>query len=210
MRHRSTLLATFLLLGNALPASAVEPGASSVEAQGHADRLAFESWIGGLGGDPRRGVDFWVQERGKPQPLPCTVSPPSPEYAAACQETRRRLAVPDVRQRTEPDYRRGWNAPVLDVNATAEPITSKNNQRAASQKPSPATELRCRDVLVTGVVAAHPFALAQVDATSNLNDLLRRNPPICTGGLGFVRMGLVLRRELVAVGLPKLKISVRI
>lgn len=130
------LLATLLLLGGAVAPSSCRADEGSAETQGRADRLTFENWINGLGGEPRRGADFWAQERSKPQPVSCITSPPTPEYRSACQEAQRRLALSDVRRRTEPDYRRGWNAPLDAAEGSAKASASN---ASTSSRPSPTT-----------------------------------------------------------------------
>jgi hypothetical protein len=88
------------------------------EAQGHIDRVGFETWIGSLSGDQRRGADFWAAERSKPKPASCSAAAPSPDYTSGCQEAQRRLAPFDVRRKTEPSYRKGWSAPVTEATAS--------------------------------------------------------------------------------------------
>lgn len=93
---------------------------STPEAQGHTDRVGFETWIGGLTDDQRRGANFWAAERSKPKPASCSVAAPSPDYTTGCQEAQRRLAPLDVRRKTDPSYRKGWNAPLTEATASAD------------------------------------------------------------------------------------------
>lgn len=88
------------------------------EVQGHTDRVGFETWIGGLSGDQRRGADFWAAERSKPKPASCIAAAPSLDYTSGCQEAQRRIVPLDVRRKTEPSYRQGWNAPVTEATAS--------------------------------------------------------------------------------------------
>jgi hypothetical protein len=62
-----------------------------------------------------------------------------PEFVSGCQEAQRRLALPDVRRRTEPDYRNGWNAdvPVTDAMRPAPPRATTN---LAPSTPATTTE----------------------------------------------------------------------
>lgn len=108
-----------LLVGGSFFAYAQQPAANSPEAQGHLDRVSFETWFIGLSGDQRRGAEFWSQERSKSKPVSCLATDGSsvPGFVAGCQEAQRRLALPDVRRRTESDYRKGWNAEVAIANA---------------------------------------------------------------------------------------------
>lgn len=120
MHLRAMPILVVFLLGSMLPAFAQKPPATSPEGQGHADRVALEAWIGSLSGDRRSGADFWGQERSKPKPVSCLAADgsSSPEFVAGCQEAQRRLALPDVRRRTEPDYRKGWNVEVVSIDAS--------------------------------------------------------------------------------------------
>lgn len=104
-----TVLALLLLGAASASAQQVTP-----EAQGHVDRVGFEDWIKSLPTTQRTGADFWAAERNKPAPVSClgTDQAADPEFVAGCQDAQRRLALPDVRRKTEPSYRIGWNAPV--------------------------------------------------------------------------------------------------
>jgi hypothetical protein len=75
--------------------------------QGRADRLAWEQWFGTLGGDTRLGAVYWTGERHKPAPGNCVGTP---EFQQGCALARQRLATPDVRRKTEPQYWYGWNS----------------------------------------------------------------------------------------------------
>ena len=84
------------------------------QSQGHSDRQAFEAWVQALPADQHRGADFWAQERSKPKPQSCAargLAEPA-GFTTGCDEARGRLAGFDVRRKTEPDYRGGWNAPL--------------------------------------------------------------------------------------------------
>lgn len=125
MRFHLVFLLCAALMGGSTSgmASPVQDNTSS-EAQGHADRMTFEAWIGSLNGDERRGADFWAAERSKPKPVSCIAVVLGPDYTSGCQEAQRRLAVLDVRRKTEPDYRKGWNAPLADAAALSSADTS--------------------------------------------------------------------------------------
>jgi hypothetical protein len=117
MRHRFAFLFAAMVSCSSAAMTAPMPDNGSPEAQGHADRVMFEAWIAGLSGDQRRGADFWAAERSKPKPASCMATAPSPEYTSGCQEAQRRLTSFDVRRKSEPDYRKGWNAPVIETAA---------------------------------------------------------------------------------------------
>ena len=80
---------------------------ASAYQQGHADRVAWEEWFGTLGGDARLGAEYWTGERHKPAPGNCVGTP---EFQQGCAAARQRLATPDVRRKSEPQYWWGWNS----------------------------------------------------------------------------------------------------
>jgi type IV secretory pathway VirB10-like protein len=75
--------------------------------QGRADRLAWEQWFATLSGDDRLGAEYWTGERHKADPGSCVGTP---EFQRGCAAARQRLATPDVRRKTEPQYWYGWNS----------------------------------------------------------------------------------------------------
>jgi hypothetical protein len=74
---------------------------------GRADRLAWEQWFGSLAGDTRLGAEYWTGERHKARPGNCVGTP---EFQQGCGAATQRLATPDVRRKTEPQYWWGWNS----------------------------------------------------------------------------------------------------
>lgn len=77
---------------------------------GLADRARIETWLAGLDGDFRDGAVFWSGQRSLRQPQPCDAAPRSTQWREGCVTSRERFAPTDVRRRSEPDYRRGWNS----------------------------------------------------------------------------------------------------
>lgn len=78
--------------------------------QGVADRATTEQWVAGLTGDFRRGVDWWAARRNVANPGSCTGAElASPEFVSGCEAARTRFAPIDVRRKSDPEYRRGWN-----------------------------------------------------------------------------------------------------
>lgn len=75
--------------------------------RGRADRIAWERWFATLAGDARLGAEYWTVERGKPRPGACAGTP---EFQQACLAARQRLAGPDVKRKTDPQYWWGWNS----------------------------------------------------------------------------------------------------
>jgi hypothetical protein len=109
-------------VGPAVPAQAApaptlvpptEAQPSSVYRQGQADRQAWEIWFGTLTGDYRAGAESWAGQRSLPSPRSCTAAPPSTgaDWTAGCLTAKEKLTPSDVRRKTEPDYRLGWNNP---------------------------------------------------------------------------------------------------
>jgi hypothetical protein len=80
--------------------------------QGLADRQGWEQWFGSTAGDFHDGAAFWAEHRGDHKPASCSTSSDkvSDEWTAGCIAAKQRLAPPDARRKTEPDYRRGWNS----------------------------------------------------------------------------------------------------
>lgn len=76
--------------------------------QGLTDRTEIEVWREGLPSSERAGADFWALQRSQTQPQPC--SSPDPGFVAGCETAQRRLTPTDLRRRSDPEYRRGWNS----------------------------------------------------------------------------------------------------
>ena len=81
--------------------------------RGLADRGAWEVWLGRLQGDLQRGAIWWSGQRSLARPGSCLgrIGPsPSADFTAGCAAAQQRLDLADLRRRTEPDYRAGWNS----------------------------------------------------------------------------------------------------
>ena len=76
--------------------------------KGLADRTAWENWFNGLQGDFKTGAFFWAGQRSLPHPGSC--SEMNTDFKNGCTAAKERLATSDALRRTEPDYKRGWNA----------------------------------------------------------------------------------------------------
>ncbi len=113
------------------------PAASSFD-QGLADRAGLEQWFATLGGDFRRGADWWASHRSLRNPGTCSgpVSGMNQEFTLGCGTAKARLTPEDIRRRTDADYRRGWNAytatPVPVPQVQASPMG-----QGVSASPSP-------------------------------------------------------------------------
>jgi len=81
--------------------------------QGQVDRQSWEAWFDSLTGDDRAGADYWASHRSLPNPGSCSAAPASTgaDWTAGCVAAQQRLAAADVRRKTEPEYRLGWNNP---------------------------------------------------------------------------------------------------
>jgi hypothetical protein len=86
---------------------------SSAFLQGQVDRQGWEAWFGSQTGDYRTGANYWASQRSLPHPGSCSAVPPSTgaDWTAGCVAAQQKLASSDVRRKTEPDYRLGWNNP---------------------------------------------------------------------------------------------------
>ena len=109
------IIIAILFIPISIIANASEPTLS--ESEGRTDRAAFESWYAGLSSIQRPGAEFWIGERSKPKPGSCfgVNQAAQPEFVAGCQEAQRQLALPDIRRKTEPSYRLGWNTLQVSV-----------------------------------------------------------------------------------------------
>ena len=96
-----------------LPVAASEPQGSTNQAytDGRNARIAYENWFTGLDvtTEYRAGAEYWAGHRSlKPAPTTCHLV--SPAYEAGCDEARRLLTPADIRRKSEPDYKLGWNS----------------------------------------------------------------------------------------------------
>ena len=80
--------------------------------QGVADRQSWEAWFSSLTGGFRDGAEWWSGVRSAARPPACNDAPGYDRVnaVAGCNAARARLAGPERRRRTEPDYRAGWNS----------------------------------------------------------------------------------------------------
>ena len=129
MRFWSAVLFAVLTCGSAV-ATPYEDGV--------ANRYAWETWSRTLNGDAAEGAQFWAAQRSLTNPQPCTDPSKSIQWREGCWEALQRLAVPDIRRRAEPDYRRGWNAPI-SAQGTAPP-THAPPQQTQQSLAAPASE----------------------------------------------------------------------
>ena len=83
--------------------------------QGASDRRAWETWVASLDPDTHAGAEYWAAQRSLKNPGSC-VAPQNPQpmnpvsWVAGCFGAKTRLTQPDLRRKTEPDYKAGWNS----------------------------------------------------------------------------------------------------
>lgn len=78
--------------------------------QGVADRAAMEQWVAGLTGEFKRGVNWWAARRSLVNPGACNgPAATSSEFVLGCEAAKARLTPVDIKRKSDPDYRRGWN-----------------------------------------------------------------------------------------------------
>jgi hypothetical protein len=90
------------------PTPVVAPLPTTMYHEGLADRTAWEDWFNGLQGDFKTGAFFWAGQRSLPHPGPCNQM--NADFNNGCRAAKGRLATSDALRRSDPDYKRGWNA----------------------------------------------------------------------------------------------------
>jgi hypothetical protein len=104
-----------LILAQGNPASPSPAGslaAPSAFAAGLAERRAIEQWFASLTGDFKTGASYWAGQRRLLKPGSCYASDGSStgSWTEGCIAAQREFASTDIRQKAEPEYRRGWNS----------------------------------------------------------------------------------------------------
>jgi len=114
-------------------ASPFEPQPPAAYRQGQVDRQSWEAWFASLTDDTRAGADYWAAHRSVPNPGSCDAVPPSTgaDWTAGCLAAQQKLAASDVRRKTEPQYRQGWNNPPL----IGSPPTSAASSGSSTPRP---------------------------------------------------------------------------
>ena len=80
--------------------------------QGLADRAEFEQWFASLSGDFRRGADWWAGHRSLPHAGACKepAAAMNQQFMFGCEAAKARLTSEDIKRKSDPDYRLGWNS----------------------------------------------------------------------------------------------------
>jgi hypothetical protein len=133
------------------------PVASSFD-QGRADRADWEQWVVALTGDFQRGAEWWAGHRSLSSPGECVGSAAAmnQQFIFGCEAAKVRLAPKDVKRKSDPDYRRGWNS-----------YTDTTTPTAALDSPAPTVN--------QGASAASPDTDADAAKRLNEQELRRLN-----------------------------------
>ncbi len=79
--------------------------------RGFVDRTEWEQWLAALSSDFRRGAEWWGERRSLRNPGSCTgVAGTNQEFAFGCEAAKARLTPTDMKRKSDPQYRRGWNS----------------------------------------------------------------------------------------------------
>jgi hypothetical protein len=107
--HRSVGMRVILF--NTPPDQNIGSSPSSFD-QGLAHRAEFEQWFASLSGDFRRGVDWWTGHRSLPHAGACNspAAAMNQQFTLGCEAAKAGLTAKDVKRKSDPDYRRGWNS----------------------------------------------------------------------------------------------------
>jgi hypothetical protein len=89
-----------------------QPQISKPYEEGLADRRAWETWFARLSGAYKDGAEYWTGQRSTPRPGSCygPAGQNLGDWTAGCLDAKRTLALSDIRRKSEPDYRAGWNS----------------------------------------------------------------------------------------------------
>jgi DNA-binding helix-hairpin-helix protein with protein kinase domain len=111
------------------------PIASSFD-QGRADRVDWEQWVVALTGDFRRGAEWWAGHRSLPSPGACNgpAAAMNQQFIFGCEAAKARLTPKDVKRKSDPDYRRGWNS----YTDTTTPTAALDNHAPTVNQGTPA------------------------------------------------------------------------
>ena len=141
-----------------LPAPTAGPLPPVAFQQGQADRRAWEAWFISQTGESRAGADYWAAHRSLPNAGSCNAAPPSTgaDWSAGCVAAQKKLAAPDVRRKTEPEYRLGWNAPVMTPSTTPPPTPTEG----ALTSPAASGSETLQDHNLGEPIALHPSSVA--------------------------------------------------
>jgi hypothetical protein len=121
LKYESDSMAKLLPGGNLSDAEHGSGPKGQGLAEGSADRRVWENWFAGLTGTFREGAEYWAGQRSLPRPGLCygVTGQRFGDWSAGCTAAKRLLGPTDVRRRSEPAYRAGWNDPAMQVDQLA-------------------------------------------------------------------------------------------
>jgi hypothetical protein len=163
------------------------PEATAAFQQGLADREDLEAWFDQSQGDYHEGAVYWSGQRSLPHPGSCANPAMPGAWQQGCVAAQKRLALSDVRRRTEPDYKRGWNSWKA---AGSENI-------ATSSQGAPATSDRVQSISPRSEDTPPLPIQAKQTVRSNADENLGRR------GADLVRSGLTGQGDLPSVSNTK-------
>jgi hypothetical protein len=75
-------------------------------------RRSWETWFGQLSGAFKGGAEYWTGQRSLTKPGSCygPTGQSLGDWTAGCVAAQRFLGLSDIRRKSEPDYRVGWNS----------------------------------------------------------------------------------------------------
>jgi DNA-binding helix-hairpin-helix protein with protein kinase domain len=111
---RAMPISTWLdrIISPSAPATAPLAPVASTFDQGRADRADWEQWVIALTGDFRLGAEWWAGHRSLPSPGACNgpAAAINQQFILGCEAAKVRLGPKDIKRKSDPDYRRGWNS----------------------------------------------------------------------------------------------------
>jgi gag-polyprotein putative aspartyl protease len=76
------------------------------------DRTSWERWFAVTAGEFKDGAEYWAGQRSLTQPGSCygPMGQHLGDWTAGCLATKPLLTPTDIRRKSEPEYRAGWNS----------------------------------------------------------------------------------------------------
>jgi hypothetical protein len=100
------------------------------------DRTELEQWVAALSGDFRRGAEWWTGRRSLPNPGSCNgLVATSQDFVFGCEAAKARLTPIDVKRKSDPDYRRGWNSFRGTIKSPPAPDTQESPVNQSTTDP---------------------------------------------------------------------------
>jgi hypothetical protein len=190
MSRRIVVTSAFILFyaatasGNPAPQTRTAPPAeqafstSPAYVEGRHDRKSWEDSSKALAlSSYKDGALWWFGERSKTQPRGCVSRSGNTEWVAGCKAAQQRLALPDIRRKTEPPYSVGWDREV-SADIPTEPITMSEAEKAVSGTPAYADGRRDREAWEDWLVRL-PIGSYQDGAFWWSDEHRKRSPNAC-------------------------------